>query len=94
MEWIHTPDSSAIDGFGYDAAKRILEVQFKHGETYAYYRVPSSIFQEMQAADSKGRFVTERVKGVYEFEDKRDAVRPPHVRTRPSREEIHRRRRS
>jgi hypothetical protein len=85
MEWIHTPDSSAIDGFGYDAVRRTLEVEFKHGETYAYFKVPPGIFEEMKAADSKGHFVTERVKGVFEFQDKRDLVRP-RVRVRTPRQ--------
>jgi hypothetical protein len=82
MDWIETPDSTALEGFGYDAARRNLEVRFKHGKTYVYLNVPPATFEQMQAAESKGQFVTENVKGVFEFQDKRDLVRPPRVRVR------------
>ena len=67
MEWISTPDSEAIDGFGYRASVRELEVKFKHGETYAYLRVPRRVFDALRAAPSRGRFVAEIVK-QYSFE--------------------------
>jgi hypothetical protein len=92
MDWISTPDSTALDGFGYDAARRLLEVRFKHGKTYVYLNVPPPVFARMQAAESKGQFVTEHVKGSFEFQDKRDMGRPkrdlmrPRVRPRFSRE--------
>jgi hypothetical protein len=85
MNWIQTPDSAAIEGYGYDAARQYLEVRFKHGKTYVYLHVPPAIFDQMQAAESKGLFVTERVKGVFEFQDKRDLVRP-RIRPRPARQ--------
>jgi hypothetical protein len=92
MNWISTPDSSAIVGFGYDAARRMLEIRFKSGQAYIYSNVPEKVFDEMQAAPSKGHFVTDHVKGKYEFQDKRDVGRPkrdlvrPRVRSRFSRE--------
>ena len=54
MEWINTPTHRRIEGFGYDAARRNLEVSFKHGRTYTYLNVPPRVFAEMQAAESKG----------------------------------------
>ncbi len=92
MNWIQTPDSTALEGFGYDAARRNLEVRFKHGKTYVYLNVPPAVFKQMQAAESKGHFVTEHVKGTFEFQDKRDMGRPkrdlmrPRVRPRFARE--------
>jgi hypothetical protein len=92
MNWISTPDSSAIEGFGYDAARRTLEIGFKSGQTYTYFNVPEKVFDAMQAAPSKGQFVTEHVKGKYEFLDKRDVGRPKRdlvrsrIRSRFSRE--------
>jgi hypothetical protein len=92
MEWISTSDSSAIEGFGYAAAQRTLEVKFKNGQSYTYFNVPEKIFVAMQAAPSKGHFVTEQVKGRYEFLDKRDVGRSKRdlvrsrIRVRPSRE--------
>ena len=66
-QWISTPDSEAIDGFGYRASRRELEVKFKHGETYVYLAVPQRVFDELKAAPSRGHFVAEVVK-QYDFE--------------------------
>jgi len=92
MSWISTPDSVAIEGYGYDAARRTLEVQFKSGQTYTYFNVPERVFDAMQDAPSKGHFVTDHLKGKFEFLDKRDVGRPkrdlvrPRVRVRPPRQ--------
>ena len=65
--WISTPDSEAIEGFGYVPARRELEIRFKHGETYAYLHVPSRVFDELCAAPSRGKYVAEVVK-QYEYQ--------------------------
>jgi hypothetical protein len=83
MNWISTPDSSAIEGYGYDVARRTLEVRFKSGQTYTYFNVPPKVFDEMQDAPSKGHFITDHVKGRYEFLDKRDVGRPKRDLVRP-----------
>jgi hypothetical protein len=70
MKWIPTPDSSAIDGFGYDPVKSHLHIKFRDGAAYIYLRVPKRIADEMCAASSKGRFVTARIKGRYNFKEK------------------------
>ena len=70
MTWISTPDSTAITGFGYEAKKRILDVQFKEGHRYAYLNVPRRTFEDMKAASSRGRFVTARIKGKYDYREK------------------------
>ncbi len=66
-EWIDTPASKAIDGFGYSSKRRELEIRFKHGETYVYLNVPQRVFMELYAAPSRGQFVAEVVKR-YNFE--------------------------
>jgi hypothetical protein len=76
MNWISVSDSSAIEGFGYDEARRTLDVKFKSGQAYTYFNIPPKVFDAMQGAPSKGHFVTEQVKGKYEFMDKRDVGRP------------------
>jgi hypothetical protein len=76
MDWISISDSSAIEGFGYDTARRTLEVRFKSGQAYTYFNVPPKVFDAMQDAPSKGHFVTDHVKGKFEFLDKRDVGRP------------------
>ena len=46
--------SRAITSYGYDAAKRIFEVEFKSGEVYDYFRVPASVHDAFLRAESKG----------------------------------------
>lgn len=66
--WIDTPESSNIARFAYDNARGILTVEFKRGGTYDYHDVPSTVFEEMKEAKSKGRFLSESIKPIYRCE--------------------------
>ena len=61
MNWIEAPGSSNIARFAYDAASGVLIVDFLKGGTYNYYDVPEVIFEQMQAASSKGQFLAQNV---------------------------------
>ena len=67
MSWIDTPQSSNIARFQYDDQNRVLRVEFKNGALYGYYDVPSNVFESMQAAESKGQFLAQQVKGRYRY---------------------------
>jgi hypothetical protein len=67
MEWINTPESSNIASFGYNAVNRVLTVEFKSGGRYEYFEVPSAVFAAMKAADSKGQFLAQSIKGRYRY---------------------------
>lgn len=67
MEWINTPESSNIAGFGYSEASRILTVEFKNGGRYEYFDVPSSVFDAMKAAPSKGQFLAQSIKAQFRY---------------------------
>ncbi|KAB2912192.1 MAG: DUF853 family protein, partial [Dechloromonas sp.] len=67
MEWINTPESSNIAGFGYNEGNRVLTVEFKNGGRYEYFDVPSAVFDAMKAADSKGQFLAQSIKGQYRY---------------------------
>jgi len=68
MPEMHMVDSSNIESIGYDADARELHVRFlQSGETYVYYNVDEWIFTEFMAADSKGRYLNENIKNVYDF---------------------------
>ena len=54
--------SSQVARFGHDAAQQRLRVEFRNGGTYEYDGVDAAKFQEMQAADSHGKFLAARVK--------------------------------
>lgn len=59
--------SSAIDFVRYDLPRRVLEVGFREGRTYAYVGVPPRAYAALLAAPSKGAFVNRRIKGRYPF---------------------------
>lgn len=67
MEWINTPESSNIAGFGYNEGNRVLTVEFKNGGRYEYFDVPSTVFDAMKGADSKGQFLAQSIKGQYRY---------------------------
>lgn len=67
MDWIETPDSSNIARFSYDNASGVLSIEFKKGGTYQYFDVPESAYSGMRAADSKGQYFTQYIKGVYRY---------------------------
>jgi len=62
--------SSAISSIGYNAEKKILEIEYFSGEVYDYLNVPEDIFNELMQAESKGTFANTRIKDHYEFEKK------------------------
>lgn len=67
MNWIATPESSNLSGFGYDSATFILRVEFKNGATYEYFDVPQHVADAMNAAPSKGQFLAHQIKGTYRY---------------------------
>lgn len=67
MSWIATPESSNIAGFDYDPDQQVLIVEFINGGRYNYYDVPESVFEEMQAATSKGQYLARNVKNVFRY---------------------------
>jgi hypothetical protein len=69
MAWIACPESSSIAGFDYDRSARTLDIEFKDSQTtYRYFDVPADVFDDMQAAPSKGRFFSESIRGLYRYE--------------------------
>lgn len=67
----HDADSSMISAFGYDEAEEILEVAFHSTGVYRYFDVPLHVFEELQDASSKGRYMRSNIIDVYHYEKKR-----------------------
>lgn len=69
-----TPQSKRIHAYGYDAASQTLSVQFKafKGDArpvrYDYQHVPPEVFTQLEAAESKGSFITRNVVNGKPFE--------------------------
>ena len=55
-------DSSSLASAGYDAGRRVLEVEFLNGGVYEYGDVPQEVYHALLDADSKGRFLNAEIK--------------------------------
>ncbi len=69
MAWQNFPPftSSNIASIRYDDAQMVLEVVFNSGGSYQYFDVSSHVVDEFKAAESKGVFLAERIKGHYRY---------------------------
>lgn len=61
----HHVDSSVIVTVGYDDSAGILEVVFRTGRTYRYFRVPEKAYDELLHADSVGGYFNREIRPRY-----------------------------
>jgi hypothetical protein len=59
-------DSSAIASVGYDPGREVLELEFRSGNVYRYFRVPEEVYQDLLRSPSKGRFFGSFIRGQYD----------------------------
>ncbi|MEJ5962652.1 KTSC domain-containing protein [Pedobacter immunditicola] len=59
--------SSVVAFMKYIPERSVLRVTYVSGMVYDYLNVPSTVYDEMRAATSKGKFLNERIKGNYPF---------------------------
>lgn len=64
MERQHV-DSSVIVAVGYDDSSSILEVVFRTGRTYRYFRVPQAAFDALVHAKSVGGYFNREIRPRY-----------------------------
>ncbi len=63
---LQSVDSSLIGRIGYDAESETLAVQMCNSlDVYHYADVPQAVANEFLAAESKGRYFVENIKGQY-----------------------------
>ena len=60
--------SSVLAAAGYDAKRRLLEIEFHSGAIYRYLEVPQEIFRRLLAAESKGQFFGAAIRGKFRSE--------------------------
>jgi hypothetical protein len=60
--------STSVIAGGYDRRSATLRLRYVNGEVYDYHDVPSSVFDELLAAGSKGRFVNWHIKPFFDYE--------------------------
>lgn len=58
--------SSNILGIGYE--DNSLYVKYKSGTIYRYNDFPKNLYESLLMAESKGRFMSQMVKGKYTYE--------------------------
>lgn len=68
--------SSNVASIGYSRHLHALEIEFVRGAVYRFLDVQPRLYRQLLAADSKGRFIAENLRGKYRF-----------VRVRPQHEE-------
>lgn len=60
--------SSFIKGFNYNCDTQELTVNFANNKAYKYFEVPHTLCDELLLAESKGKFLHEKLKDKFEGE--------------------------
>ena len=53
----------------YDSSRHRLELEFRSGRRYLYFRVPPHCYQQLLQADSKGGFFNRTIRNRFAFRD-------------------------
>ena len=61
--------SSNISSIGYDAKSQTLEVEFRSGGIYQYFKVPVSIYNGLMKAPSHGSYFQQHIKDNYRWKE-------------------------
>lgn len=59
------PASATFRELSYDDQMATLSVTFRSGARYEYFLVPPAVVEELFAAESIGRYFTERIRGKF-----------------------------
>lgn len=57
--------SSNLAGAAYDDSTRALTIKFQNGAIWVYDDVPRTIYDDLLAAPSAGRFFAARIRGAF-----------------------------
>ncbi len=58
--------SSNVKAIGYDPVGLTLRVEFLSGGIYDYENISHLLHEELMAAPSKGKFISQRIRGHYQ----------------------------
>jgi hypothetical protein len=61
-------ESSNLRSVGYDAERQILEIEFTSGSVYQYFNVPTSVYEALMSASSKGQYHIQWIKHSYRYQ--------------------------
>lgn len=62
------PEGSLIKEYRYDAKSQTLTIEFDSGSVYEYFKVPSSVKEDLDNTPSKGQYFNKSIKGKFKFE--------------------------
>ncbi len=63
---LETVESDVIHAIGYDPEIQLLEIIFSDGRIYQYRGVPPQVYDGLKAAESKGRYFQENIRGEFQ----------------------------
>lgn len=58
-------DSASLASIGYSTDDGVLEVEFRTGDVYRFFLVPSTVWSAVLASDSKGAYFNGHVRDRY-----------------------------
>jgi hypothetical protein len=61
-------DSTTLGSAAHDAQTTVLELQFRNGAVYQYFRVPRRIYCDLLRAGSKGAYFNQNIRGKYPYQ--------------------------
>jgi hypothetical protein len=61
-------ESEVLAAVAYNQEWRQLYLRFRSGELYCYSQVPCERYEELLAADSKGKYFRERILNRYPYQ--------------------------
>lgn len=59
--------SDNLKSVGYDPKTEELDIEFKSGTVYRYFRVPAHIYEALLSAPSAGKYHHQNIKDRFEF---------------------------
>lgn len=63
-------ESSNIASVGYDAEKKLLEIEFHHGAVYQYFDVPEKLYEDLMSSPSQGAYFMNEIKDKFKYQKK------------------------
>ena len=61
--------SSTLASALYDSARHQLELEFRSGKRYLFFRVPLPSYEELLQADSKGAYFNRCIRNRFAYQD-------------------------
>ena len=70
MPTLYQSRSSMFKHYSYNEAEKILSITFSNGGTYDYFDVPLEVLNQMDNAESQGKYFLAHVKPKFKCEKK------------------------